>query len=81
MLREAPGRARFPCHDSMDHARSKMERLLKARNLSARRRLRLTVLITPDHSEAMNETGVSRYCYFQILGLASLTLSVCPCRL
>ena len=80
-LREAPGQARFPCHESMDHARSKRERLLKARHLSARRHLRLTALITPDHSEAMNETGVSRYCYFQIIGLASFTLSAFPCRL
>ena len=53
----------------------------KARHLSARRHLRFTALITPDHSEAMNETGVSRYRYFQILGLASFTLSVFPCRL
>jgi hypothetical protein len=81
MLRETPGRARFPCHDSMDHARSKRERLIKARRLSARRRLRLTESTTPGHSSSLNDPGVSRYRYFSILGTASLTLSVFPCRL
>jgi hypothetical protein len=79
--REAPGRARLSGHDSMDHARSKRERLLKARHLSARRRLRFTALAPPGHSAPLNDPGVSRYRYFQILGLASFTLSVCPCRL
>ena len=59
----------------MDHAQSKRERVLKARHLSARRRLKLTVLTIPGHSSTLNDPGVSRYRYFSILGLASFTLS------
>ena len=54
---------------------------IKVRHLSARRCLRLTALATPGHSSTLNDPGVSRYFYFHILGLASFTLSVCPCRL